>query len=377
MAEEHDDKKQNKKRSPLKRPSRRSALKQIMGLPVLGGLSAGFCCGSGLMLEEAHLLAVEEAKKTAASSPAGAQAAVDGTTGATRLAWETEQLTTLKKQVPQGKIKDLQISRLVLGGNLIGGWAHSRDLIYVSELIKRYHTKEKVFQTFRMAEKCGINTFMGNPVMYPMMSDYYTEGGGKIQFISDCGGRRSVKENMLEAIDHGCDACYVHGGQADRLVAEEKYDEIAQAFEAVRKNGVPVGLGAHFLETCLGVVKHGIVPDFWMKTYHTNNHYSALYGEGGTFVSKEFGKVVRTKGSYCPDAPAVRQFMENRPEPWIAFKVLAAGAIHPKQGFKHAFEGGADFICVGIYDFQMIDDANLCNDILDGKLNRTRPWING
>ena len=352
--------------------SRRSALKQMMGLPVLGGLGAALYT-SGNTLEEQCLLHAEEQKKTPPVTRPGA-GGVDGTSGATRLAWENEQLATLKEPVPKGKIKDLEISRLMIGGNLIGGWAHSRDLIYVSELIKRYHTKEKVFQTFRMAEKCGINTFMGNPVMYPMMADYYAEAGGKIQFISDCGGRRSMAENMLEAIDHGCDACYIHGGMADNLVAQEKYDEIAKAFEVVRKNNVPVGIGAHFLETCKGIVKHGILPDFWMKTFHTNKHYSAQYGVGGVFESKEFGRVERAKGSYCPNEEEVRKFMADRPEPWIAFKILAAGAIHPRDGFRFAFEGGADFICVGIYDFQMIDDANLCVDILKGKLNRQRPW---
>ena len=51
------------------------------------------------------------------------------------------------KKMPVGKIGKLKISRLILGGNLIGGWAHSRDLIYVSSLFKAYNTKEKVFET--------------------------------------------------------------------------------------------------------------------------------------------------------------------------------------------------------------------------------------
>ena len=39
-------------------------------------------------------------------------------------------------KLPLGKIKDLEISRIICGGNLIGGWAHSRDLMYVSTLVK-------------------------------------------------------------------------------------------------------------------------------------------------------------------------------------------------------------------------------------------------
>jgi hypothetical protein len=38
----------------------------------------------------------------------------------------------------------VNVSRLILGGNLIGGQAHSRDLIYVSNLIRNYFTDEKI-----------------------------------------------------------------------------------------------------------------------------------------------------------------------------------------------------------------------------------------
>lgn len=55
--------------------------------------------------------------------------------------------------------------------------------------------------------------------------------------------------------------------------------------------------------------------------------------------------------------------MEARPEPWVAFKTLAAGAVSPQQGFRFALDGGADFLCVGMYDFQIVDDINIYTDI--------------
>ncbi|MDR3199211.1 MAG: hypothetical protein LBU34_15190, partial [Planctomycetaceae bacterium] len=61
-------------------------------------------------------------------------------------------------------------------------------------------------------------------------------------------------------------------------------------------------------------------------------------------------------------------------QPWIGFKVLAAGAIHPNDGIRFAFESGADFINIGMYDFQIVDDVNICMDILQSELKRNRPW---
>jgi NAD(P)H-dependent flavin oxidoreductase YrpB (nitropropane dioxygenase family) len=60
-------------------------------------------------------------------------------------------------------------------------------------------------------------------------------------------------------------------------------------------------------------------------------------------------------------------------QPWIAFKVLAAGAIPPHRGFRHAFEGGADFILVGMFDWQIAEDVQITKQVL-GNLRRLRPW---
>ena len=59
---------------------------------------------------------------------------------------------------PKGKLRDLQISRVICGGNLISGFAHSRDLIYVSDLLRNYFTDEKVCETLQICEENGLNT---------------------------------------------------------------------------------------------------------------------------------------------------------------------------------------------------------------------------
>ncbi len=66
--------------------------------------------------------------------------------------------------------------------------------------------------------------------------------------------------------------------------------------------------------------------------------------------------------------------MKKKKVPWIGFKVLAGGAIHPEDGFKFAFDNGADFICVGMFDFQVVEDVNITIDTLNNLSNRKRPW---
>ena len=70
---------------------------------------------------------------------------------------------TSVRGLPVGKIGNVKMSRLIIGGNLIGGWAHSRDLIYVSNLLKAYNTDEKVIETLQLCEENGVNTILVNP----------------------------------------------------------------------------------------------------------------------------------------------------------------------------------------------------------------------
>jgi hypothetical protein len=77
---------------------------------------------------------------------------------------------------------------------------------------------------------------------------------------------------------------------------------------------------------------------------------------------------------WCPSASIVSSFFNNCKIPWIAYKVLAAGAIDPEEGFRFAFENGADFICVGMFDFQVISNANLVTDALKSGVKRERSW---
>src|SRR5512143_3746834 len=64
---------------------------------------------------------------------------VDAVTAASTKTLDVASLRDLEGTLPKGKIAGKEFSRLILGGNLLSGWAHSRELIYVSQLVKAYH----------------------------------------------------------------------------------------------------------------------------------------------------------------------------------------------------------------------------------------------
>ena len=110
---------------------------------------------------------------------------VNAVSGAT-IKVPNSSLKDLKAPIASGKILDKTVSRVIAGGNLIGGWAHSRDLIYVSKLFKAYNTEKKVFETLAMAEQAGINTINILPVSdRPRHRTYHN--------VSSCADRIPVR----------------------------------------------------------------------------------------------------------------------------------------------------------------------------------------
>jgi len=266
--------------------------------------------------------------------------------------------------LPTGKIRGLTVSRLICGGNLISSFAHSRDLMYVSELLKQYFTDEKVWETLHLCEELGINTAIlrTDEHVFRILDAYWNKQGGKIQWIAQTQPSDDQPEvGIRQAIDHGAKACFLHGGIGDRWVKEGRMALLGKALAVIKDAGLPAGVAGHDLEVPQAVEAAGLEPDFYMKTFHKSDYWS---------YTKDRPK----DNSWCADPEETFKVMAKVERPWIAYKILAAGAIHPRAGFRYAFEHGADFACVGMFDFQLREDAAIAREILSGNLKRDRPW---
>ncbi|MHC4691221.1 MAG: hypothetical protein ACYS67_00675 [Planctomycetota bacterium] len=277
------------------------------------------------------------------------------------------------KGLPAGRIGNVKISRLICGGNLISGWTHSRDLAYVSALSKAYNTDKKSMDTLELAEENGINTIIAGGAR--IQNKYWKERGGKIQWIAQVHPKvKDLKSNIKAAIDNGAVGAYVHGALGDKWIKNGRVDLLGECVSFIKQNRLIAGIGGHSIEVPIACEKAGIDVDFYMKTLHHGNYWS---------VTPKEKRVKWSVDSMGPDdhdniwslfPERTIEFFAKLKKPWIAFKVLAAGAIHPKSGFRYAFENGADFICVGMYDFQVREDVILAKDILSSNMNRQRPW---
>ncbi len=346
--------------------SRREAIKNLATIPALGVMGWG---------------AVHSFKTYG----------VDVMTGAT-IQVKRKELNELKGDLPKGKIGKHEISRLVAGGNLIGGWAHSRDLIYVSTLFKAYNTEQKVYETLMLAEQAGINAINIGYASNPLLAKYKKMTGSKIKVISQVNPHLNNKELSKigpdtnpafyyefidKAIDYGVDIVQVQGNWCDWLVRDHKLEVIEKMLGHIRQQGYTAGLGAHSVESLIACQEQGIIPDYYMKTFHHDQYWSAHPREN-RFPFEVDGKEYLDhnrfhNNMFCLFPERAVEFISKTTVPVMGFKVLAAGAIEPEDGFKWAFNNGADFICVGMFDFQVVSNVNTAIDCIKGA-TRTRPW---
>ena len=336
--------------------SRREALKNLATIPALGIIGLG---------------AFREAKEYGVDTLSGATIQIGGA-----------DIKELKGELPKGKIGEHELSRLVLGGNLIGGWAHSRDLIYVPSLFRAYNTERKIFETLMLAEKAGINSInIGFPTM-DTMNKYKKMTGSKIKILVQVAPDDKLNDifvNINKAVDAGMDIIQVQGNWCDWLVRDKKFDVIDKMLEKIRSHKITAGLGAHTIDAFIESEAQGIIPDYYMKTMHHDQYWSAHPREN-RFPFEVDGKRHLDHNRFhdncfCPFPDRTVEFVNRVKVPVMGFKVLAAGAITPEDGFNWAFKNGADFICVGMFDFQIVNDVNITIDVLNKLQGRTREWF--
>jgi hypothetical protein len=286
--------------------------------------------------------------------------------------------STATEGMPMGKLTgqmgSVPLSRLVLGCNHITHFVHCRDLRYVNELAMHYNTEAKIIETMALAEQHGVNTIMmhNDPRGMPIVNRYINKHGGRIQRIVAPDPYSPeidfYSEQIRRLADEGVSAMYVHGVHAERFLAEGNGDMIARIVEAIRVRGqVPAGVAAHDLAVVEYCEKHDVGAEFYVKTFHHHNYPSAPRPDQLTGVISE------VPGYWCKDPKATIDVMNKIAKPFIAYKVLAAGAIPPQSAFQYAFENGADHVLVGMFDFEIAEDAQITREILS-KMQRSRPW---
>ncbi len=277
--------------------------------------------------------------------------------------------------MPCGFLGKAKVSRMLFGGNLIGGYMHCRDLSYVNQLFRAYANEDKIIETLKIAEDNGINTVFETGAKY--VARYNEKYNGNMQFIPHIRPKstdKQLEDEIKMKIDLGAIALYCWGVHSDVLVRDGQVDQLKRAVEIAKKYDLPVGVCGHSLSVPMACEEHKIPCDFYVKTFHTDDYPSAT----PKHLRKDYMWCGGAEGwfdnMWCIDVDKTIEFFKGVDKPWVAFKVLAAGALHPRKAFAHAFKSGADFIAVGMFDWQVEGNCEMVKRLVRREAERERPW---
>ena len=272
----------------------------------------------------------------------GAFKKVEAVTSATVKVHEFTALAALKAPIAEkANIAGVEISRLALGGDLFAGKAHARDLIWTDEFMRRYNSGATLPRTLRFCLYCGIDAVFAQPEFLAPMKAAADEAGGDLRFFANCAGA----DDVAVAKSGGARAVYTRPETTDALARSGDAEGLKALFAALKASGLPTGVGAEDVATVRFCADVGVRPDFWVVAYHSLDYPAARMK-------------VRCNNIWCEDPKAASAFMKTRPEPWVAIRCLAGGAIDPAKAYRFAIDGGASAAAIDLLDYRIVDTVN-------------------
>lgn len=246
------------------------------------------------------------------------------------------------------KLGDYHVSRLICGGNPFGGYAHGGKLGYLGRLFREYFTDKKIAETLQLCTQNGINTALIETEDNILRAlDLYEERmGHRIQWIcqippdrKNIGLMKHMKQQIKIAADNEAICAFIQGAATENMFAESRIEELRELIALIKEKGIVAGLCSHHPDIIEKAEELDLDAEFYMMTLNKVDYH-------------------------CDDPEAAKRAMKNIDKPFINFKVLGSGRDRPESGFRYAFEAGATFIAVGMFDFQVKENAQLVTRIL-------------
>ncbi len=235
--------------------------------------------------------------------------------------------------LPTVKLGTATITRLILGGNPIGGYSHATSKL--DELMRQYFTAERTADLLLHAEEQGITTFQSH--YSPLVRDGLNlarERGSNIQWIclSLANDKDFIKDVLalkpLAIAHHGTrtDFAFHYGTPAPQIIKDY--------MKRIHDLGLPAGVSLHCPRYLSRIEDLGWENDFYMTSLYyitrTAEELKQIYGD--TLVQRDEPFARGDPARMCEQIRATKKTC-------LAFKLLAAGRVcWSRQSTEAAFQ---------------------------------------
>ena len=248
--------------------------------------------------------------------------------------------------LPTMKIRDITVSRLIVGSNPFTGKSHMTPAVDAD--MKAHFTEEAAFAMLRRCEEAGITAVQSRGSM-PVMDLLwrYRQKGSGMHWLAQTGkSLATFDEELEEMMKYHPSAVCIHGELSDELFLCGMLDKLGGLLDKIRRYNVPCGVCSHFPEALLYAEEHDLKPDYYMASVYN------LFQPDRSHDVDPTGE--RFEDS---DVPVMYKTIRNLSAPTIALKILGAGRKCETQAqvrdcFIRAFAEmkAGDGVLVGMFD---------------------------
>jgi hypothetical protein len=242
-------------------------------------------------------------------------------------------------ELPTARLGDLEVSRLIVGGNPFS-WGS-----YFSEARKRwakaYLTDDRIVEMLEKCEDEGISAFVGrgDDHIFGVLAEFERRNGRRINWIAQTAPERgphqsrdlrplNTPHNIREIGQQDPVAIFIHGGVTGAVMdlGERKIDHVKEWLELIRSYGVLAGICSHNHEAIDICEERGYNPDFYMITLNPLRY------------------------SCAGDPERISQSIKGTETPVLAFKIMAMGRVPPDEAIQLTLSciKDTDFMVVGM-----------------------------
>jgi len=256
--------------------------------------------------------------------------------------------------LPTMKIRDIEVTRLIVGSNPFTGKSHLDESTDTD--MRAYFTEEQVFSTLRRCEDAGINAVQSRASMPVMGLIYkYRTSGGNLLWMAQTGKNLTTfDEELDEMMKYNPSAICIHGELSDELYLAGMLDQLKVLLDKIRRKNLPCGICSHFPQVLSYAEEEKLNPDYYMASLYNLSQPDRSHDVNPTGERFEES-----------DIPIMYEVIRQLSVPTFALKILGAGRRcadqnQVKEAFIEAFTSmkEQDGVLVGMFD-KYIDQPRL------------------
>jgi hypothetical protein len=272
--------------------------------------------------------------------------------------------------LPTVKLGPHRVTRLIIGGNPVYGYAHFNRLL--SQHMAEWHTPERVVALLQRCERAGLNCWQNSYAERTLQDlERYRAAGGTMHWL--CLGKPDwdrQPDRIDDAARHKPIGIAPHGALAERLHRDRKLDVLTGLLKRIRDRGVLVGLSAHNPALIELAEERGWDVDYYMCCLYYLTRPREEF-------RKLLGKDLPLGEIYLPsDPPRMFKVVRAVKKPCLVYKVLAAGRrVGSRTEVRDCVQTAldnvkpADALIVGMYQQfgdQVGENAALVRELCSG-----------